>query len=159
MTLAPRVVLVHRRTELRASKASQAALAQASEVRVLTPCIVEEILGEDEVGVTGLKVRDLDAGTTSYLETDGVFVAAGQIPETAMFTRWLKTDDHGFLITQRDSTATNVAGVFAAGDVADPRYRQAVTAAGSGCEAAIDAERWLLGARSTAQIEMALSNS
>jgi len=157
--IASAVTLVHRRTELRASKASQVALAQASEVQVLTPCIVEEILGEDELGVTGLKVRDLDAGTTSYVETDGVFVAVGQIPETAMFSKWLKTDDHGFLITQRGSTATNVAGVFAAGDVADPRYRQAVTAAGSGCAAAIDAERWLLGARSTAQIEMALSTS
>jgi len=151
------VTLVHRRTEFRASHVSQAALAQASDIVVLTPYILEEILGEDGPGVTAVKIRNLEEGSTSYRETDGVFVAVGQQPSSALFTPWLHSDERGFLLHQPGSTATNVAGVFVAGDVADARYRQAITAAGTGCAAAIDAERWLLGARSTAQIEMALS--
>jgi thioredoxin reductase (NADPH) len=109
--------------------------------------VVDEILG-GEAGVTGLRIRHADDGSTAELEVDGCFVAIGHEPASGLFDGYLKTDSYGFVVTEGCTTATTVPGVFAAGDVADPRYRQAITAAASGCAAAIDAERWLLAHRS-----------
>lgn len=152
--IASKVTLVHRRNELRASVHSQQALA-VSGVEPLTPYVVEELVGSDDVGLTGLKLRHLEDGTTRYLPADGVFIAVGQEPASALFSAWLDTDERGFIKTTGVTTATRVPGVFAAGDVADPRYRQAVTAAATGCAAAIDVERWLLGARTAAGMRAA----
>lgn len=145
--IASEVTLLHRRSEFRAGAASRAALAAAPGVKVRMSVLVEEIVGDEEVGLTGVKIRDAETGQVEYLETDGVFVAVGQEPASGLFLPKLDCDRAGFLLTRPGSTATNVPGVFAAGDVADPRYRQAITAAGLGCKAAIDAERWLLGTR------------
>jgi thioredoxin reductase (NADPH) len=141
--IAREVVLVHRRTEFRASAANRAALARASNITVLTPHVVTDIIGTDEHGVTGLELRHLATDVTRSIDVDGVFVAIGHQPATTLFDRWLKVSEDGFLSTDPHTTATSVPGVFAAGDVVDARYRQAVTAAASGCAAAIDAERWL----------------
>jgi thioredoxin reductase (NADPH) len=143
--IASHVTLIHRRTELRASAALRATLLESA-IEVLTPHVVDEVLG-GELGVTGIRVRDLVDGGLQDLDVEGLFVAIGHVPASGLFTDYLKTDDHGFLVTESGSTATSVPGVFAAGDVADPRYRQAITAAASGCSAAIDAERWLLARR------------
>ena len=140
--LASSVTLIHRRGELRASGTLRASLA-ASSIEVLIPYVVDEVLGGD-LGVHGVRVRDVSDGSVRDLEVEGLFVAIGHIPASGLFTQWLKVDSHGFLVTEPRSTATSTPGVFAAGDVADPRYRQAITAAASGCAAAIDAERWLL---------------
>jgi thioredoxin reductase (NADPH) len=105
--------------------------------------VVDEILGE-ELGVTGVRVRDVENGAETILPAEGVFVAIGHEPASGMFTTWLDADENGFLRTAAGTTATRVPGVFVAGDVGDPRYRQAITAAASGCTAAIDAERWLM---------------
>jgi thioredoxin reductase (NADPH) len=145
-SIAETVVLVHRRDEFRASAANQAAVLRTPNISVLTPYVVTEILG-DQGGVTGIEVRDVDRNSTTRIDVEGVFVAIGHQPATALFTSWLKVDAGAFLITEPDSTATNTPGVFAAGDVADPRYRQAITAAASGCAAALDAERWLSAGR------------
>jgi len=144
--IASSVVLVHRRREFRASATSLAALGSTAKIRVHTPAVVSEILGE-ELGVTGVRVRDLDTGTESVLPADGVFVAIGHDPANGLFTKWLDIDDYGYLRATAGSTATRIPGVFVAGDIADPRYRQAITASASGCAAAIDAERWLVGRR------------
>lgn len=141
--IAANVTLVHRRTELRASTASKQALAAATDVEVLTPYVVEDILGDDEHGVTGVLLNHVGDGSRSAVDTDGLFVAVGHDPATALFMPWLETD-RGWIVTQYGTTATSVPGVFAAGEVADVRYRQAITAAASGCAAAIDAERWLI---------------
>lgn len=146
--IASHVTLLHRRDEFRAGAASQNALRAATDITVRTPVAVEEVVGDDELGLTGLKIRDLETGAVEYLETDGLFIAVGQKPTSALFTPWVEADPNGFLRVEPGTTRTNVPGVFAAGDVADPRYRQAVTAAGFGCMAAIDAERWLHGIRS-----------
>ena len=143
--IASHVTLVHRRTELRAGAALRASLLE-SDIEVLTPYVVDEVLGGD-LGVTGVRVRDVDDGSVRDLDVTGLFVAIGHEPASGLFEAYLKTDGHGFLWTESGTTATSVPGVFAAGDVADPRYRQAITAAASGCAAAIDAERWLLAHR------------
>lgn len=143
--IAAEVTLVHRRTALRASTASRTALA-VTDVRLMTPFVVEEIVGDDDVGVTGLKLRDLDDGSVSYHGTDGVFVAIGHLPASGIVSPWVEVDAEGYIITRPGSTETSMPGIFAAGDVADRRYRQAITAAASGSAAAIDAEHWLLGA-------------
>jgi thioredoxin reductase (NADPH) len=140
--IATNVVLVHRRRQFRANASIQSAVASTSNIRMVTPAAVAEILGE-ELGVTGVRLRDEETGEETVVPTDGVFVAIGHEPASGMFTPWLEVDEYGFLRTS-GGTATRVPGVFAAGDVADPRYRQAVTAAASGCAAAIDAERWLM---------------
>jgi len=144
--IASSVALVHRRTEFRANATLLAAVAERSNIRVITPSVVTEILGGD-LGVTGVRIRNVDTGAETTLDTDGVFVAIGHVPASGMFTDWLDTDEQGFLRASGEGTATRVPGVFVAGDVGDPRYRQAVTAAASGCAAAIDAERWLMGHR------------
>jgi thioredoxin reductase (NADPH) len=144
--IAATVTVIHRRPEFRANASVLAALADTPNVRVITPCVVAEILGE-EMGVTGVRLRDVETGQETIEPAEGVFVAIGHVPASSLFTDWLDVDDHGFLLALPGSTATKVPGVFVAGDVADPRYRQAVTAAASGCAAAIDAERWLMGRR------------
>jgi thioredoxin reductase (NADPH) len=143
------VRLVHRRRELRAGTASRLALAAAADIELLTPYLVEDILGDDLHGVTGVALRHLGDGTTSFVDTDGLFVAIGHEPATTLFAPWLETDRLGWIVTQPGTTVTSVPGVFAAGEVADARYRQAITAAAAGCAAAIDAERWLIGAPGT----------
>jgi thioredoxin reductase (NADPH) len=146
--VAESVVLIHRRNDFRASRASLAALRDAPNIAVRTPHVLTDILGDDDHGVTGVRIRSVQDDVASELGVDGVFVAIGHEPASGLFSPWLEIDANGFLVTEPDSTATNLPGVFAAGDVADPRYRQAITAAASGCAAAIDAERWLTTRRS-----------
>ncbi len=138
---ASKVFVVHRRDEFRASKIMAQRVLEHPKVEVVWNAVVEEILGEDEV--TGAVLRDTVTNETRQMKIDGVFVAIGHKPTTELFDGQLKLTDTGYIDLEGPSTATNVAGVFAAGDVADHVYRQAVTAAGTGCRAAIDAERWL----------------
>jgi thioredoxin-disulfide reductase len=140
--IAEHVVLVHRREEFRAHGAAIAAVAAIPNVTIRTPHLVDEILGDDS-GVTGIRTRHVRTGEVEQLDVDGVFVSIGQTPNSGLFTEWLPTDEYGYLLTTPGSTMTRVPGVFVAGDVGDPTYRQAITAAGSGCRAALDAERWL----------------
>ena len=141
---ASKVTLVHRRDELRAEKILQQRLFDNPKVDVLWDNVLEEVLGdEDPLGVTGVKVKNVKTGEISELTVDGVFIAIGHDPATAIFKGKLDMDDENYIITAPDSTATDVAGVFAAGDVKDKIYRQAVTAAGMGCMAAIEAEKFI----------------
>ncbi len=137
---ATKVTVVHRRDKLRASKIMQDRAFNNDKLVFRWNAIVEEILGESLV--SGVRVRDTETQTTSEIPCAGVFVAIGHQPNTSLFQGQLDMDANGYLQTQH-GTSTNVPGVFAAGDVQDPHYRQAVTAAGSGCMAAIDAERFL----------------
>lgn len=139
---ATNVTVVHRRNALRASKIMQDRARQNKKVTFVWNAVVEAVLG-DKV-VTGVRLRNVETGAVSELACAGVFVAIGHRPNTDLFKGQLSMDANGYLITTA-GTATNIPGVFAAGDVQDARYRQAVTAAGSGCMAAIDAERWLEG--------------
>ena len=139
---AKKVTVVHRRGTLRASKVLQQRAFVNPKIDFLWNAVVEEVLGNDRV--TGLRLRDTVNGEESVLPVDGVFVAVGHQPNTALFAGQIELDAAGYIAKQdRDTTATNVPGVFAAGDVRDHRYRQAITAAGDGCKAAMDAERWL----------------
>jgi thioredoxin reductase (NADPH) len=141
---ASEVVLVHRRRELRGSHVMQAhALAQPN-LGLLAPYVVEEVVGERAGRVTGVLLRNAETGETHVEAAGGLFVAIGHDPASELFRGQLHSDPlTGYLVTEPGSTRTNVAGVFACGDLQDPVYRQAVTAAGSGCAAALDAERWL----------------
>jgi thioredoxin reductase (NADPH) len=134
------ITLVHRRDQFRASKIMRDRVRQHPKITIRFNTVVDDILGQD--GVEGVVLRDVHTGATETLPVQGVFVAIGHEPNTAVFRDFLHMDPVGYLIP-REQTMTNVPGVFAAGDVADHRYRQAVTAAGDGCRAAIDAERWL----------------
>ena len=139
-----KVTVVHRRDELRAEKILQDRLFQNPKIEMLWDHVAEEVLGEaDPPGVSGLRVQNVKSGETSDLAVDGVFVAIGHDPATKLFQGKLNMDDEGYILTQPDSTATNVPGVFAAGDVKDKVFRQAVTAAGMGCMAALEAERFI----------------
>lgn len=138
---ASKVTIVHRRDELRASKIMQDRAFANERIQLRWNAVVEDILGE--TSVTGVLLRDTVDGSTEQLDVDGVFVAIGHQPNTDLFKGQLEMEDNGYLITEADSSRTNVEGVFACGDVQDHTYRQAITAAGSGCMAAIDAERWL----------------
>ncbi len=139
---ASKVILVHRRDEFRASPIMVDRARANEKVEFVLNKVVVEVLGEGSV--TGVRLHDTVTGEESVLETDGLFVAIGHDPNTALFLDQLDHEpDTGYLITRGKSTETNLAGVFAAGDVQDHVYRQAVTAAGSGCAAALDAERWL----------------
>ncbi len=146
---ASKVTLIHRRDSLRAEKIAQDRLFANPKVSVIWDTAIEEILGNPAgtvgapIGVTGVKLKNLKTGAVSDYKLDGVFVAIGHDPATELFKGKIKMDDAGYLITAPDSTATNVAGVFAAGDVKDKVYRQAVTAAGMGCMAALEADRFL----------------
>ncbi len=138
------VVLVHRRDELRGSKIMQERARKNPKVSFRLNAVIDEVLGTDEPRkVTGVRLRDTKSGAMSEEPIDGIFVAIGHQPNTAFLQGALPLDDKGYVVVEAGSTRTAVPGVFAAGDVADPVYRQAVSAAGSGCAAAIEAERWL----------------
>ena len=145
--LCNKVYLVHRRDEFRASKAMQQRVFNTPNIEVVWNSIPTEIVGEKKgfmKAVTGLKVNNKMTGNETVIPADGVFVAIGHMPVTDIFKGQIDLDEHGYIVTKPDSTATNVDGVFAAGDVQDPHFRQAITAAASGCKAAIEAERFLL---------------
>jgi len=135
------VTVVHRRDTLRASKIMQDRAMGNPKIRFAWDSEVTEVLGEDRV--TGLQLRNVKTGALSTLEVTGMFVAIGHDPRSALFAGQLATDADGYLLVEQPYTRTAIDGVFAAGDVVDRTYRQAVTAAGTGCAAAIDAERWL----------------
>ena len=138
------VTIVHRRDSLRASKIMQERAMSNPKVRFAWNMQVAEMIGEDRV--TGLRLRDVKTGAESILPVTGVFVAIGHDPRSGLFKGQLATDDDGYLLVEQPSTRTAIPGVFASGDVVDRHYRQAVTAAGTGCAAALDAERWLADA-------------
>ena len=138
---ASRVLLVHRRDSFRASKIMQDRATSHPKIEVLTPYEVAEVLGDGKV--SGIALRHRQTGAVRNEEVAGVFVAIGHTPNTSLVDRQLDLDEVGYIKTPKHSTASSVEGVFAAGDVQDPTFRQAITAAGSGCMAAMEAERWL----------------
>jgi len=140
---ASEVVLIHRRSEFRASKIMVQRTLSNPKVNVIYNAIVKDIFGSKDEGVDSIEINDVINGSSKIIKCDGVFMAIGHVPNTQLFKDCIKLDDSGYIITKPDSTYTNIDGVFACGDVQDHVYRQAVTAAGSGCMAAIDAERWL----------------
>ena len=137
------VTLIHRRDEFRASKVMQKRVTTHEKIRVLYSHVVDEVLDPSADKVTGLRVRDLKSGDQKTIDVSAMFVAIGHTPMTELFKGQLETHPNGYLKVRPGSSATSVEGVFASGDVADWVYRQAVTAAGTGCMAALDAERWL----------------
>ena len=141
---ASKVHLIHRRNELRAEKLLQEKLKANKKIQIIWDSVVEEVLGTNEPkGVSGIKIKNVKTNKTSELKVDGLFIAIGHDPATSLFKDQLKMDKEGYLITKPDSTITNIPGVFAAGDVKDKIFRQAVTAAGMGCMAALEAEKHL----------------
>lgn len=141
---ATKVTLVHRRDSLRAEKIGQDRLFRNPKVSVIWDSVIEEVVGtENPRTVTGVKLKNIKTGDVTDFKTDGVFIAIGHNPNTELFKGVLNIDAEGYIITPPGSTHTNIPGVFAAGDVQDKIYRQAVTAAGTGCMAALDAERFL----------------
>ena len=138
-----KVTIVHRRNQLRASRIMQDRAFANSRISFVWDSVVDEIYGDRQSGVKGVRFKNVTNDKTTDFRTDGVFMAIGHQPNTAIFQGQLEMDELGYLKVKPGSTYTNVAGVFAAGDVADKVYRQAVTAAGTGCMAALDAERWL----------------
>jgi thioredoxin reductase (NADPH) len=154
---ARKVVIVHRRDEFRASPIMVDRARTNEKIEMVLNAVVDEVLGTDEGRVTGVRLRDTVTDETRDLEADGLFVAVGHDPNSALFLDWLDHDDQGYLVTEPGSTRTNIPGVFAAGDVQDHTYRQAVTAAGSGTMAALDAQRYLEERRH--QTELAASSA
>ena len=140
---ASEVVIIHRRDEFRASKIMVDRALANPKITVEWNSTVDDIIGTIDTGVTAIRLLDIITGDKREMPCDGVFMAIGHIPNTELFNGSLNMDDAGYIITEPDSTYTNIEGVFACGDVQDHVYRQAVTAAGTGCMAAIDAERWL----------------
>ena len=141
---ASKVKLIHRRNELRAEKMLQKKLMENKKIEIVWDTVVEDVLGDkDPKNVTGLKVKNVKTNQSDEMKIDGLFIAIGHDPATQLFKDQLKMDNEGYLITKPDSTETNVPGVFAAGDVKDKIFRQAVTAAGMGCMAALEAEKHL----------------
>ena len=142
---ASKVTVIHRRDSFRAEKILQQRLFENPKINVIWDSALEEVLGsENPLGVTGVKVKNLKTNQVSELEVDGVFIAIGHSPNTAIFKDKLEMDSEGYIITKLGSTETNVEGVFAAGDVQDKIFRQAVTAAGTGCMAALQVGKYLL---------------
>lgn len=143
---ASEVTIIHRRDEFRASKIMLDRAKKNPKIKFLTNKVIKEVLGVEEGGkkrMTGVLLEDTKDRSVTQLDADGLFIAIGHKPNTELFKNYLEMDETGYLIVQPGSTYTNVEGVFAAGDVADKKYRQAITAAGTGCMAALDAERWL----------------
>ena len=140
---ATKVFVIHRRDVLRASKIMQDRAFSNPKIQFVWDTVVDHVVGTKETGVTGLKLKNVKTLEASDLKVDGLFVAIGHNPNTDIFKGQIELDSHGYIKTQPDSTRTNIPGVFACGDVQDPVFRQAVTAAGTGCMAAIEAERWL----------------
>jgi thioredoxin reductase (NADPH) len=142
--IASKVTLVHRRDTLRAERILQERLAARPNVEFRWNSAIDEILGsENPLSVESVRLKNIQTGATEHIAVDGVFVAIGHKPATELFAGQIDLKPNGYIKTAPDSTATNIEGVFAAGDVADDKYRQAVTAAGLGCMAALEAERWL----------------
>ena len=141
---AEKVTLIHRRDTLRAEKILQKRLMENSKIHVVWDSVVEEVIGDEQpLGVTGVKIRNLKEDALTELPLHGLFVAIGHYPATNLFRGHIAMDDEGYISTAPDSTRTNIHGVFAAGDVQDKTYRQAVTAADTGCMAALEAEKFL----------------
>ncbi len=141
---ASKVIMVHRRGEFRGERILQQRVAENPKIEVRWHTVLDEVLGDEEPrAVTAARLRDVETGATEDVPVDGVFIAIGHKPATELFEGQLKMKDGGYLVTAPDSTATGIAGVFAAGDVTDDIFRQAVTAAGMGCMAALEAERYL----------------
>lgn len=140
-----KVLLIHRRDSLRASKIMQERVFNNPKVTVLWNKIIEDIEGDKQAGVKGLMLKDTKTGLVEKVDCNALFVAIGHSPNSQLFKGVLETDENGYLVTAHNSTKTNIEGVFACGDVQDHIYRQAITAAGSGCMAAIEAERYLEG--------------
>jgi thioredoxin reductase (NADPH) len=138
-----RVYVIHRRDEFRASKAMQDRALKNEKLEVVWDSVVKEIHGAPETGLTGVLLENTKTGETNELECQGLFIAIGHDPNTEIFKGKLEMDENGYLLLESGSARTNVPGVFAAGDVADHKYRQAITAAGMGCMAALDAEHFL----------------
>jgi thioredoxin reductase (NADPH) len=142
--IASKVTVIHRRDSFRAEKIMQDRLFKNSKIQVVWDSVVEEVTAAgDPPGVTGVRLRNVKSGKTSELPCDGFFVAIGHTPATELFKGQIEIDEEGYIVTKPDSTKTSVRGVFAAGDVKDKVFRQAVTAAGMGCMAALEAEKFL----------------
>ena len=140
---ASEVIIIHRRDEFRASKIMVERAIKNPKISIKYNSIVKNIIGKKDSGVESIEIEDVKSKKTSVFNCDGVFMAIGHVPNTKIFNGSLSLDENGYIKTMPDSTHTNVAGVFACGDVQDSVYKQAVTAAGSGCMAALDAEKWL----------------
>ncbi len=140
--IARKVTVIHRRDEFRASRIMGERVINSSKIDVMWDSVPDEFLGVDKGEVTGLNVKNVKTGEITELKVQGIFVAIGHTPNTSLFADYVELDEAGYIKTE--NTRTNVAGVFAAGDVQDRHYKQAVTAAGSGCMAALETERWLM---------------
>ena len=141
---ASKVKLIHRRDSLRAEKMLQKKLMENKKIEIIWDSVVEDVLGDNEPkNVKGIKIKNVKTNNVEELKLDGVFIAIGHDPATKLFKDQLEMDTEGYLITKPDSTETNIPGVYAAGDVKDKTFRQAVTAAGMGCMAALEAEKYL----------------
>ncbi|MDC0164599.1 thioredoxin-disulfide reductase [Candidatus Pelagibacter bacterium] len=141
---ASKVKLIHRRNELRAEKMLQEKLKANKKIEIIWDSVIDEVVGDKEPkGVNGIKIKNLKDNKITELKVHGLFIAIGHDPATSLFKNQLKMDKEGYLITKPDSTETNIPGVFAAGDVKDKIFRQAVTAAGMGCMSALEAEKFL----------------
>ena len=141
---ASKVTVIHRRNEFRAEKILQERLMRNNKIEVIWDSTLEEVTGSgNPLGVTGARIKNVKTEQMTDIKVDGVFIAIGHIPNTDLFKGHLDMDNEGYLITRPDSTASNIPGVFAAGDVKDKVYRQAITAAGMGCMAALEAEKFL----------------
>lgn len=141
---ATKVKLIHRRDKLRAEKMLQKKLKENPKIEIIWDSVLEEVVGDkDPKGVTGIKIKNIKTNKSSEIKLHGLFIAIGHDPATSLFKDQLNMDKEGYLITKPDSTATNIPGVFAAGDVKDKIFRQAVTAAGMGCMAALEAEKFI----------------
>lgn len=141
---AAKVYLIHRRDALRADAVMQKRVKENPKIEIIWDSVVDEVLGSEQpLGVNGVKIRNVKTDAVSELMIDGLFVAIGHHPNTEVFKNFLKLDDNGYIMTAPDGTATNIAGVFAAGDVQDAKFRQAITSAASGAMAAMEAEKFL----------------
>ncbi len=141
--LTSKVTIIHRRNQFRASKIMSDRVMKHPKIEVKWNSLVDEVLGDVETGVTGIRIRDIATGQSHVLQCSGLFIAIGRSPNTSIFGGILDIDKNGYLVTMPGSTETSIEGIFACGEVQDKNYRQAVTSAGSGAMAAMDAERWL----------------